>query len=62
MEPSKLPPGQQSLLPKHHLTTKAARPKEGRKKKGEGIDPILEHHGIQNDPYYMKPPLPTHIK
>lgn len=62
IEASKLPPGQQALLPKRHLTTKAARPKKGRKKKGEGIDPILEHHDIKNDPYYTKPPLPTHMK
>ncbi|MFM7984174.1 MAG: hypothetical protein ACKPKO_33110, partial [Candidatus Fonsibacter sp.] len=62
IESSKLPPGQQALLPKRHLTTKAARPKKGRKKKGEGIDPILEHNDIHNDPYYIKPPLPTHIK
>ena len=62
IESSKLPPGQQALLPKRHLTTKAARPKKGRKTKGEGIDPILEHHVINNDPYYMKPPLPTQMK
>ena len=62
IESSKLPPGQQALLPKRPLNTKAARPKKGRKKKGDGIDPILEHNDIQNDPYYMKPPLPTHIK
>ena len=32
------------------------------KKKGGDIEPILEHHDIKDDPYYMKPPLPTHIK
>ena len=32
------------------------------KKKGGGIEPILEHHNIIYDPSYMKPPLPTHIK
>ena len=31
---SKLPPGQQALIPTHRLTTKVARPKQGRKKQG----------------------------
>ena len=62
IEASNLPPGQQALLPKHRLTTKVARPKKGRKKKGGGLEPILEHHDIKDDPYYMKPPLPTHVK
>ncbi|MFM7982800.1 MAG: hypothetical protein ACKPKO_26100, partial [Candidatus Fonsibacter sp.] len=63
---SKLPPGQQALLPKRHLTTKAdlttkaAQPHKGNQKKGEGIDPILEHNGIHKEPHCMKPPLPTH--
>ncbi|MFM7982591.1 MAG: hypothetical protein ACKPKO_25040, partial [Candidatus Fonsibacter sp.] len=39
IESSKLPPGQQGLLPKHHLTTKAAHPNNNKKKKCEGIDP-----------------------
>ena len=59
---SNLPPGEQALLPKRRLTTKVARPKKGRKKKGGGLEPILEHHDVKDDPYYMKPPLPTHIK
>ena len=62
IEASKLPPGQQVLLPKNRLNTKAARPKKGRQKKGGGLEPILEHHDIKDDPYYMKPPLPTHVK
>ena len=62
IEASNLPPGQQALLPPKRLTTTVARPKKGRKKKGGGLEPILEHHDIQNDPYYMKPPLPTHMK
>ena len=62
IESSKLPPAEQALLPPTRLTTKVARPKKGRKKKGGGLGPILEHHDIQNDPYYMKPPLPTHTK
>jgi hypothetical protein len=62
IEASKLPPGEQALNPKHRLTTKVARPKKGRKKKGGGLEPILEHHDIKDDPYYMKPPLPTHVK
>ena len=33
-----------------------------RKKKGGGLEPILEHHDIKEDPYYMKPPLPTQMK
>ena len=44
------------------LTTKAARPKKGQKKKNGVLEQILEHHNIQNDPYYMKPALPTHSK
>jgi len=59
---SNLPPGEQALLPAHQLTTKVARPKKGRKKKGGGLEPILEHYDIKDDPYYMKPPLPTHVK
>ena len=59
---SNLPPGEQALLPARRLTTKVARPKKGRKKKGEGLELILEHHDIKDDPYYLKPPLPTHIK
>ena len=62
IEASNLPPGQQALLPKHRLTTKVARPKKGRKKKGGGLEPILEHHDIKDDPYYTKPPLPTRVK
>ena len=62
IEASKLPPGEQALNPKHRLTTKVARPKKGRKKKGGGLEPILDHHDIKDDPYYMKPPLPTHVK
>ena len=62
IEASKLPPGQQALIPKHRLTTKVARPKKGRKKKRGGLEPILEHHDIKDDPCYMKPPLPTHTK
>ena len=62
IEASNLPPGQQALLPTKRLTTTVARPKKGRKKKGGGLEPILEDHDFQNDPYYMKPPLPTHIK
>ena len=62
IEASNLPPGQQALLPTKRLTTKVARPKQGRKTKGGGRGPILEHHDVQDDPYYMKPPLPTHIK
>ena len=58
---SNLPPREQALLPAHRLTTKVAPPKKGRKKNGEGLEPILEHHDIKDDPYYMKPPLPTHI-
>ena len=59
---SNLPPREQALIPKHRLTTKVARPKKGRKKKGGGLEPILEHYDIKDDPYYMKPPLPTHVK
>ena len=62
IEASNLPPGKQALLPKHRLTTKVARPKKGRKKKGGGLEPILEHHDIKDNPYYMKPPRPTHVK
>ena len=62
IEASNLPPGEQALLPPRRLTTKVARPKKGRKKKGGGLEPILEHHDIKDDPYYMKPPLPTHVK
>ena len=59
---SNLPPREQALLPAHRLTTKVARPRKGGKKKGGGLKPILEHHDIKGDPYYMKPPLPTHVK
>ena len=62
IEASKLPPAEQALLPKKHLTTKVARPKKGQKKKNGGIEPILEHNDVQDDPYYMKPPLQTHVK
>ena len=62
IEASKLPPAEQALLPKKHLTTKVARPKKGQKKKNGGIEPILEHNDIKDDPYYMKPPLPTRVK
>ena len=62
IEASNLPPREQALLPAHRLTAKVARPKKGRKKKGGGLEPILEHHDIKDDPYYMKPPLPTHVK
>ena len=62
VESSKLPPAEQALLPKKHLTTKVARPKKGQKKKNGGIEPILEHNDVQDDPYYMKPPLPTRVK
>jgi len=63
IESSKPPPAEQALLPNKRLTTTAARPKKGRKKKkGGGMEPILEHHDAQYDPYYMKHPLPTHIK
>ena len=44
------------------LVSASGRPRKGRKKKGEGLEPILEHHDIKDDPYYMKPPLPTHVK
>ena len=44
------------------LVSASGRPSKGRKKKGGVLEPILEHHDIKNDPYYMKPPLPTHIK
>ena len=44
------------------LVSASGRPRKGRKKKGEGLEPILEHHDIKDDPNYMKPPLPTHIK
>ena len=45
------------------LVTASGRPKKrpGKKKNG-GLEAILEHHDIKNDPYYMKPPLPTHMK
>ena len=62
IESSKLPPAEQALLPKRKLNTKAARPKKGRKKKGGGLEPILEHNDVKDDPYYMKPPLPTQMK
>ena len=62
IDANNLPPGRQALLPTQCLTTAVARPKKGRNKKGGGLAPILEHHDIQNDPYYMKPPMPTHIK
>ena len=62
IEASKLPPAEQALLPKKHLTTKVARPKKGQKNKNGGIEPILEHNDIKDDPYYMKPPLPTRVK
>ena len=62
IEESHLPHGQQSLLPKRRLATKVARTKKGRKKKGGGLEPALEHHDIKDDPYYMKPPLLTYIK
>ena len=62
IESSKLPPAEQSLLPPKRLTTKVARPKKGKNKKGGGLEPILEHNDVQDDPYYMKPPLPTQMK
>ena len=45
------------------LVTASGRPKKrpGKKKNG-GLAAILEHHDIKNDPYYMKPPLPTQMK
>ena len=61
IEASNLPPGQQALLPPKRLKTTVARPKKGRKK-GGGLEPILEHNDVQDDPYYMKPPLPTQMK
>ena len=61
LEASKLPPAEQALLPKCKLNTKAARPKQGRTKKGGGLEPILEYFDVKDDPYYNKPPLPTHI-
>ena len=48
IEASNLPPGQQALLPTQCLTTTAARPKKGKKKKGGGLEPILEHHDVQD--------------
>ncbi|MFM7982322.1 MAG: hypothetical protein ACKPKO_23680, partial [Candidatus Fonsibacter sp.] len=36
IESSKLPPGQQALLPKRHLTTKAVRPNNGQEEEGRG--------------------------
>ena len=62
IEASKLPPAEQALLPPKRLTTKVTRPKKDRKDKGGGLEPILEHNDVQDDPYYMKPPLPTQIK
>ena len=62
IESSKLPPAEQSLLPPQRLTTKVARPKKVRKKKGGGLEPILEHNDVQGDPYYIKPLLPTQMK
>ena len=62
IESSKLPPAEQALLPKKRLNTKVARPKKGQKKKNGGLEPILEHNDVQDKPYYMKPPLPTHNK
>ncbi|MFM7981359.1 MAG: hypothetical protein ACKPKO_18790 [Candidatus Fonsibacter sp.] len=62
IESSKLPPAEQALPPTHKLNTKVARPKNVERKKNGGLAPILEHSDIQNDPYYMKPSLPTHIK
>ena len=44
------------------LVSASGRPRKGRKKKGEGLEPILEHHDIKDDPYFMRPPLPTHVK
>ncbi len=45
------------------LVTASGRPKKrpGKKKNG-GLEAILEHHDINNDPYYTKPPLPTQMK
>ena len=51
IEASNLPPREQALLPAHRQTTKVARPKKGTKKKGGGLEPILEHHDIKDDPY-----------
>ena len=62
IESSKLPPAEQALLPKTRLTTQVARPNKGHKKMDVGLEPILEHNDVQDNPYYMKPPLPTHIK
>ena len=62
IEASNLPPREQELLPAHQLATKVARPKKGRTQKGGVLEPVLEHHDIKDDPYYMKPPLPTHVK
>ena len=39
-----------------------ARPEKGRKNKNGGREPILEYLDVKNGPYYMKRPLPTHIK
>jgi hypothetical protein len=50
IESSKLPPAEQALLPKRKLNTKVARPKKGRKKKGGGLEPILEHFDVKDDP------------
>ena len=61
IDASKLPPAEQALLPKRSLNTKAARSKKGRKNNGGGLEPILEHFDVKDDPYYNKPPLPTHI-
>ncbi len=60
LESSKLPPAEQVPLPKRSLNTKAARPKKGKKKKGVGLEPILEHFDVKDDDYYNKPPLPMH--
>lgn len=58
-----LDPGFQALTRRLPLVSASGRPKKrpGKKKNG-GLEAILEHHDIKDDPYYMKPPLPTHIK
>ena len=45
------------------LVTASGRPKKrpGKNNNG-GLEAILEHRDIKDDPYYMQPPLPTHMK
>ncbi|MFM7986641.1 MAG: hypothetical protein ACKPKO_45730, partial [Candidatus Fonsibacter sp.] len=56
-------PGVRAQMLRPSLVSASGRPnkRQGTKKNG-GLEAILEHHDIKNDPYYMKPPLPTHIK